>query len=48
MLVATVVSAAVGLVALGLLIWAVKKAKLKYIAIYLYLIGTLTLIFSLP
>ncbi|MCH9021993.1 MAG: undecaprenyl-diphosphate phosphatase [Planctomycetes bacterium] len=47
-LVATVVSAAVGLVALGLLIWAVKKAKLKYFAIYLYLIGTLTLIFSLP
>jgi len=45
MLIATVVSAAVGLVALGLLIWAVKKTKLKYFAIYLYLIGILTLIF---
>ena len=44
-LAATVVSAAVGLIALELLVWAVKKAKLKYFAIYLYLIGTLALIF---
>ena len=44
-IIGTIVSGVVGLAALGLLIWAVQRAKLKYFAIYLYLVGIVALIF---
>ena len=34
----------VGLAALALLIWTLRKAKLKYFAIYCFLIGIITLL----
>ena len=43
-LVGAAVSGAVGLGALSLLIWAVRRARLKYFAIYCYLIAAITLI----
>ncbi len=43
-IVGAIVSAIVGFLALALLIWAVKKAKLKIFAIYCYLIAIVTLI----
>ena len=44
MLVGGLASAIVGLAALALLIWAVKRAKLKFFAIYCYLIAITTFI----
>jgi undecaprenyl-diphosphatase len=44
MLVGGLVSGLVGLAALALLIWALKRAKLKVFAIYCYLVGTITLL----
>jgi len=41
------VSAIVGLAALALLIWTLRKAKLKYFAIYCCLIGIITLLVTL-
>ena len=40
----TLVSAVVGWMALGLLIWALRTAKLKYFAVYLFIIATATLL----
>ncbi|TFG46817.1 MAG: undecaprenyl-diphosphate phosphatase, partial [Candidatus Brocadiia bacterium] len=43
-LLGSVVSAMVGFFALRLLIWALRKARLKYFAIYCYLIAVISLI----
>jgi len=44
-LIGLLVSAIVGWAALGLLIWMLRKAKLKYFAVYLFVIAILTLVF---
>ena len=46
-IVGAAISAVVGLAALGLLIWAVRRAKLKYFALYCFLIAMVTLVLPL-